>query len=134
MDLLLDTHTFIWMTSNPERIPEHSRAVLIDETRRRFLSIASVWEMAIKASLGKLDLGAPIAVFVERGMDDLQADFLPIDPIHALRVASLPLVHRDPFDRLLVAQALVEKLTIVSCDLCLDGYGVERLWLPPTVH
>jgi PIN domain nuclease of toxin-antitoxin system len=103
--------------------------MLIEEpTNEVFLSIASVWEMAIKASLGKLDLSQPFDLFIPNQLLLNDMTLLDITVSHTLRVATLPFHHRDPFDRLLIAQSLVEGMPIISVDGILDAYNVNRLW------
>lgn len=92
------------------------------------MSAASYWETAIKISLGKYRLDADLRDFVEREMEENQYEILPIAPSHAGALATLPFHHRDPFDRMLVAQALVEQIPLVSVDSALDAYEIERLW------
>jgi PIN domain nuclease of toxin-antitoxin system len=105
-----------------------ARARIADEGNECVLSLASAWEMAIKVSIGKLELPGPVGRFVEEQMAANAVDPLPIELPHLARVATLPFHHRDPFDRLLVAQALDEKLTIVSADPIFKAYGVKRVW------
>jgi PIN domain nuclease of toxin-antitoxin system len=99
-----------------------------DERNEKLLSIASVWEMAIKVSLGKLHMADPIEEVIDRGTRDAGIAILGISRAHAIRVASLPWHHRDPFDRMLAAQALEEQVALVARDAVFDGYGVRRLW------
>ena len=128
MNALLDTHALIWFIGGDRQFSEKARAFLSEPEQAIFVSIASIWEIAIKLSLGKLQLRLPLEgefwAFLQRNGFEL----LPIDYSHAVRVASLPFKHRDPFDRLLVAQALIEKMTLVSHDSILDAYGIKRLW------
>lgn len=126
--VLVDTHAFLWMTVEPERLGSVARARIEDPASRVLLSLASVWEIAIKESLGKLELPAPVGSFVEEQLALTRTAILPISFGHAVRVAELPWHHRDPFDRLLVAQALVDRIPLLSTDVSLDPYGVERLW------
>jgi PIN domain nuclease of toxin-antitoxin system len=125
---LLDTHTFLWMTSAPERLGEAARERILTPTAELYLSVASVWEMAIKKSLGKLELPAPLPAFLEEQLAAARTSLLAIRSEHALRVESLPWHHRDPFDRLLSAQAALEELTILSRDPAFDAYSVARIW------
>lgn len=134
MGYLLDTHSFIWLATDPDRIPDSTLIRLTDKYALVMVSVASVWEIAIKSSLGKLSFDVPVEKFIERSCRQTNSVFLGIDPKHALRTATLPLHHRDPFDRLLVGQCLEEGLTLVSCDARMDDYGVHRIWQPPTVH
>lgn len=120
--LLLDTHTFLWWRSDPDRLSAAARKA-IAEAELVFVSAASAWEAAIKVSIGRLSLPDTIEAGVEAsGFEKLVVTFA-----HAERVATLPLHHRDPFDRILVAQALVEDLTLVSSDGQLAAYDVPLL-------
>lgn len=105
-----------------------ARMLIEEPTNEVFLSIASVWEMAIKASLGKLDLSQPFDLFIPNQLLLNDMTLLDITVSHTLRVATLPFHHRDPFDRLLIAQSLVEGMPIISVDGILDAYNVNRLW------
>ncbi len=118
MRLLLDTHILLWALAAPSRLPQAFRRDL--DTAQVFVSSASIWEVAIKAGLGKLDADPQevLAAVQPSGFD-----LLDVTGVHAARVATLPPLHRDPFDRLLVAQALVEPLILVTRDQVLAGYG-----------
>jgi PIN domain nuclease of toxin-antitoxin system len=124
---LLDTHVWLWLLAAPERIDETTRSALADRSNELFLSAASSWEIAIKHELGKLALPAPPAVFVPERMRVSGVSAMPVEHTHALHVATLPRHHRDPFDRLLVAQAAVTGLTIVTADHQLAQYDVAVL-------
>ncbi len=126
MKLLLDTHAFLWAAARPERLGKHEQLVA-DPSTTRLLSSASSWEIAIKYALGKLPLPTPPAEYVPEAMRRLVVEGLPVEHAHALAVAGLPAHHRDPFDRLLVAQAQQERLAILSADPALDAYDVEVL-------
>ncbi|NOY93789.1 MAG: type II toxin-antitoxin system VapC family toxin [Deltaproteobacteria bacterium] len=128
MRYLLDTHTFLWMRHSPSRLGERARAVASDVDSALLLSDVSVWEMAIKLSIGKLKLMEPLAQIVREAHEKNGIERLPIEQAHILRVEQLPLHHRDPFDRLLAAQALIEGLTVSSRDRSFDRYGVKRIW------
>ncbi len=125
---LLDTHTFLWMASAPDRLGDEAREVVDRPASQLFLSVASVWEMAIKSSLGKLELPSPLGVFLEEQLQAIRALVLDVRAQHALAVEDLPWHHRDPFDRLLAAQARFEGLKILSRDSAFDAYGVARTW------
>ncbi len=125
---LLDTHTFIWLASDDPRLSERARSVLLDAEPQLFLSVASVWEMAIKISLGKLFLGKSLEALVGEQVEQNSLSVLDVRTRHALGVQQLPWIHRDPFDRLLVSQALAELVPIVSGDEVFDRYPVERVW------
>lgn len=121
--LLLDTHIFLWWRSEPNRLgPEIHQSII--EADLVFVSAASVWEAAIKSSLGKLRLPASI----EAGVAESGFEKMPVTFSHAVGVADLPFHHRDPFDRLLIAQAQVESLVLVTRDREFEAYPIEILW------
>jgi PIN domain nuclease of toxin-antitoxin system len=126
--MLLDTHTFLWMTSDPEQLGPVARRHIGDASTVLLLSIASVWEMSIKASLGRLSLPGPVDRFVHEQLALTRTSLLGIELAHAAVVAELPWHHRDPFDRLLIAQARSAGLTILSRDTAFDAYDIDRIW------
>lgn len=128
MRLLLDTHVFLWWVTDAPELSAKARKVIADEANACYLSLASCWEMAIKASLGKLRLAGALDRFIPEQLAANGFSLLNIDFRHTARIEALPFHHRDPFDRLLVAQAQVEKLTLVSADAVLSEYGVKRIW------
>ena len=128
MKLLLDTHAFLWFVGGNTRLSTPARSSIEDPANQSFISVASLWEMAVKISLGKLHIEQPYETFIPRQMARNGFHPLPIDVGHAAALISLPFHHRDPFDRLLVAQAKVEHLAVVSRDSMLDAYGITRLW------
>ncbi len=125
---LLDTHTFLWMRHAPERLGAEARVICGDVQSHLLLSLASAWEIAIKLSIGKMTLREPLRQILEEARLVAGISTLPIEERHVLRVQHLPLHHRDPFDRLLVAQALEEGLVLVSREPALDAYGAPRVW------
>ncbi|MEW5787937.1 MAG: type II toxin-antitoxin system VapC family toxin [Pseudomonadota bacterium] len=128
MRLLLDTHAFLWWISDAPDLSGPARKAIANEGNDCFLSLASCWEMAIKTSLGKLRLALPLERFIPEQLASNGFSLLPIDFRHTARVESLPFHHRDPFDRLLIAQAQAEKLVLVSADGAFNDYGVRRIW------
>ena len=128
MKLLLDTHALLWFLDNDLRLSASARPLIEDANNRKFVSMATCWEIAIKVGLKKLDLGEPASTFLPRELLANNFDLLPIDLRHATFVETLPLHHRDPFDRLLIAQAILETLPIVSKDTILDSYDISRRW------
>lgn len=127
MDLLLDTHPFIWYLNGDNQLSPHLKSIIADTSNRCFLSIASLWEIAIKNSLGKLQLNGSfhqIAGF----MNDNAIELLPITFDHLQRLLSLPYHHRDPFDRIIIAQALTEALPVATKDQVLSAYGITIIW------
>jgi PIN domain nuclease of toxin-antitoxin system len=123
--ILLDTHCWLWLCAEPERFSKATLADLADPKTERLLSAASVWEMVIKHGLGKLSLPAAPGDFVPSRLALTRTDVLDISAAHALRIAELPAHHRDPFDRMIVAQALVEGVPLLTADRVLRRYGVE---------
>lgn len=128
MSLLLDTHAFLWMVDDPQRLAPAARAAVSESSTDLHLSIASIWELAIKAGLGKLELPFPIGEFVSTRLARTRTDVLAISTAHAVAVAGLPRHHGDPFDRMLVAQARADGLTLVSADPAFRLYDVPVLW------
>jgi len=128
MNLLLDLHTFLWIESAPERLSEKALAACNEESAKMLLSVASVWEMVIKVHLGKLRLSRSIEEMIHRQQAENGLRVLSIELEHVLALRNLPFRHRDPFDRLLVAQASVEGCAIVSADRVLRDYPVEVIW------
>lgn len=127
MRVLLDTHVWLWLQTEPERLSQPAFDLLSDAANELLLSAASAWEIAVKAGLGKLHLPSPPADYVPRRLATSGTTALPIELRHALHVATLPRHHRDPFDRLLVAQAQVEALPLMTADAQLGAYDVEIL-------
>ena len=127
-NLLLDTHVFLWWVSDAPDLSAAARLAVRDPETKCLLSLASCWEIAIKQSLGKLRLPAPPDRFIPEQMAVNRFQALDIEFRHVARVAELPFHHRDPFDRLLIAQALEGDLALVSSDSAFDAYGVKRLW------
>ena len=125
MNVLVDTHVWIWSLASPDRLSPESRGLLSSSRNVVYLSAASAWELALKAALGKIELPEPVETYVPTRMARQGITALPITHAHALRVATLPPHHRDPFDRLLIAQALVERLPILTADVAFDRYDVE---------
>jgi PIN domain nuclease of toxin-antitoxin system len=127
MKLLLDTHAWLWWQMAPERLSKAALAALGAEENDVFLSAVSSWEMAIKIAAGRLQLPRALSEMVPESL--MQDGFinLPIQPAHCFALSELPMHHRDPFDRMLVAQALAEDCTLVSADSVLDRYASPRL-------
>ncbi|MEH2293854.1 type II toxin-antitoxin system VapC family toxin [Nostoc sp.] len=125
MRQLLDTHTFIWFVMGDSRISLSWKSQI--ENNENLLSIASVWEMAIKHSIGKLNFGLAFDEFIEQQIIRNGIELLPITIDHITVVATLPLHHRDPFDRVLIAQSVVENISILSADKIFDAYPIRRI-------
>jgi Uncharacterized protein conserved in bacteria len=127
MRILLDTHVLIWFLSKKSALSDETRALIIDPSNKKFLSIATIWEMAIKDSLGKLKLPLTVREIITE-FQNAEGSILAITPEHALATRNLPWHHRDPFDRMLIAQALYEDLTLVTHDSMFADYQVPRIW------
>jgi PIN domain nuclease of toxin-antitoxin system len=128
MKLLLDTHTLLWFIAGSGSLSASARSLIEDASNEKFVSIASIWETAIKVSIGKMSLSAPFDVLFPRQLQINGFDLLPVKVEHTSVVTTLPFHHRDPFDRLLIAQAIKERMTLVSVDEVFDNYGITRLW------
>jgi len=128
MKLLLDSHAFIWWSSEPEKLSSLARAHCEDRNNILLLSVASVWEMQIKQQLGKLQLVAPLRTLIENQQRNNDLQILRIEIEHALALDTLPLHHKDPFDRMLIAQANAEELFVMSKDEIFKAYSVKLLW------
>jgi PIN domain nuclease of toxin-antitoxin system len=126
--LLLDTHSFLWFIAGSPRLSVPARGIIEASGNESFLSIASLWEMAIKASLGKLRLDRPFRELVPEQLRANGIGVLGMEVEHAATVVDLPFHHRDPFDRVLISQAIVERMPIVGADAAFDAYPVTRLW------
>jgi len=128
MSVLLDTHACLWFIAGDTRLSPTARKAIEDPSETKFVGVASLWEMAIKVSLGKLQLTQPFESLIPRQLELNGFRILPIDTDSVARIVSLPFHHRDPFDRLLAAQCLTQNLTLVSGDVSFDAYGVRRVW------
>jgi PIN domain nuclease of toxin-antitoxin system len=128
MRLLLDTHAFLWFVWNHKNLSVTAQAAIADPLNAILFSAASHWEIAIKTSVGKLTLTAPFKDFIEQSLARNNFTPLAIELRHSDIVLHLPFHHRDPFDRMLIAQALAEQVPIISADPVFDQYGVQRLW------
>ena len=129
MTFLLDTSSFLWFIYEESRLSDTAYSLLEDSGNAIYLSLASVWEIAIKANLGRgLRLRQPFAEFIDYQLDVNRFQLLDIKIPHLKRVADLRHHHRDPFDRLLIAQSLVENIPVITSDAAFDHYPVERIW------
>lgn len=128
MRLLLDTHAFLWFLLDDVQLSATARNLIIDSSNEIEISPATYWEIAIKISIGKYSLPEPFEQFMEREITTNQFRVLHIEPKHVTPLTTLPFHHRDPFDRLLIAQAMVEQIPIVSSDSVMDDYPITRLW------
>jgi PIN domain nuclease of toxin-antitoxin system len=126
--VLLDTHTIIWMVSDEGKLGQYAKELVFQSTVKKFISPASYWELAIKIKLGKLVLQADYDEFVAEAISDYALEILHVQPRHTSVLTKLDLFHSDPFDRLLIAQASIEDIPILSIDRQFDNYPVERIW------
>jgi PIN domain nuclease of toxin-antitoxin system len=127
-NLLLDTHAMLWFIWDDRQLSARAKSLIEDTDNRKLVSIANCWEIAIKVGLGKLDLGEPCRSFLPREIVRNNFEILPISLDHATTVEGLAPHHHDPFDRLLIAQAMMEGIPLVSNDGVFDLYGISRLW------
>jgi len=128
MKVLLDTHAMYWYIEGDPQLGSGAHNVIQDASNEVLISPASYWEIAIKLSIGKWQLNRPYEQFVSLGLGQYGFQILPILPSHTAHLVSMPFHHRDPFDRLLLAQSIVEKIAIVSSDGSFDAYGITRIW------
>lgn len=128
MKLLLDTHALLWFVSNHPDLSPAAAQLISDPVNQKIVSVVSLWEITIKVSLGRLNLTLPLADFINVHLTPSRVQLLQIEVPHLLTLETLPHHHRDPFDRLLAAQAIAEKVTFVSADAAFDSYSVQRIW------
>lgn len=124
---LLDTHTLIWFLEGDSQISPLAKSLVLDTDNQLFVSMASLWEMAIKTSIGKLTLTQPLEEIIKRLPLEFM-ELLPIEVPHILAIQNLPFHHKDPFDRILIAQTITENIEIISIETIFDQYGVKRCW------
>jgi PIN domain nuclease of toxin-antitoxin system len=128
MTLLLDTHSLIWFFSGHPKISDTARKLIEDVEQKKLISLVSVWEMGIKQSKGKLTLSLSLEDYIKEKIKLEDFEILPIQLNHLGMISSLPFHHNDPFDRLLIAQAIVENIPILSRDIAFDSYHINRIW------
>jgi len=128
MRVLLDTNSFLWFISGNDRLSIDAKNFIADMQNQLVLSAASLWEIAIKISLGKLDLLQPYGQFIPQQLEENDIAVLPLEIGHLNKVIDLPFHHRDPFDRLIIAQALTEGIPVVSSDAVFSQYAVKLIW------
>lgn len=128
MKLLLDTHVFIWWDNEPEKLPKQIITLCQDPDNILIVSLASLWEMQIKLQLGKLRLKLPLAELVSSQQQTNGIELLSITLPHILKLEDLPSHHKDPFDRLLVAQAMVEDIMVITADTIFTNYSIKTIW------
>lgn len=130
MKVLLDTHTLLWYALNAPQLSKTAESSILDPANDVYVSPATYWELAIKVSIGKLTVQQPFEEFLDACENQYRFELLQITPAHTAQVATLPFPpkHRDPFDRLIIAQAMVEQISVVSMDPEFDAYPVTRIW------
>jgi PIN domain nuclease of toxin-antitoxin system len=126
--ILLDTHAFLWLVSDHSRLSDKAKAVFLDNSNDLYLSAVSGFEIAVKHGLGKLKLSESPMDFVSRRIENNNLIELPITMEHATNLQNLPLIHRDPFDRLLISQSMVESIPLLSADKQISAYSIECIW------
>jgi PIN domain nuclease of toxin-antitoxin system len=128
MNYMLDTHTFLWFINDDSSLSSTAKTLIENRENAIYLSIASIWEMAIKVSLGRLETPSPFTDFIDEQLSKNTIVLLDIKTEHTGIVATLPFYHRDPFDRLIIAQSQSEDFPIIGRDMVFDEYGIERHW------
>ena len=128
MNILLDTHAFLWLVTGDERLSETARQTFLNSENRLFFSAASLWEICIKMSLGKISLKTGWFQTIQAEMEINAIQWLPIEMPHCVEVTKLPFHHRDPFDRMLIAQAITQDMQLLSRDKRLSAYDIKRIW------
>jgi PIN domain nuclease of toxin-antitoxin system len=128
MRLLLDTHTLLWWMTDDPHLSKPARVLIADKTNVSIVSAVSAWEIATKVRLGRLPMATPLVKSFVQDLARERIEILAVMAEHGIRAGGLPGPHKDPFDRMLIAQALIEDVPIISNDKALDGYGAKRLW------
>lgn len=128
MRVLLDAHTFLWFALGDQKLSSHARSHIEDLGNEKLISPASYWEIAIKISLNKYTLSHPFEEFMQQGIAGNGFIILPVEPKHTATLTTLPHHHRDPFDRLIIVQAMVEQIPVISGDAAFAAYPVTRIW------
>ena len=128
MKYLLDTHSLVWFFAGHPNLSNKVREIMEDDNHQKLISLVSVWEMGIKQSKGKFNLSLPLEDYINNNIKLEDFDLLPIKLNHVSLITSLPFHHNDPFDRLLIAQSIIENIPILSKDIAFDAYDVNRLW------
>lgn len=128
MRILLDTHTLIWFDAGDSKLSTNARILIEDEDNHKLVSIASIWEIAIKESKGNLNLSLPFEDYIRQILSLEDFNLLNINLDHLNAIVTMPFHHKDPFDRLLIAQSMVERIPILSKDSAFDAYSINRIW------
>lgn len=128
MKAILDTHTLLWLVDRPEKLPEKVITFCENENNELYISIASFWELSIKISIGKIKLGTDALIRLKNWCDENAVTILPISILHCDQVQILPFYHRYPFDRLIIAQAICENLSVITIDDYFPRYNIDVIW------
>lgn len=128
MKILLDTHSFLWFINGDQNLSQNGRSIIENKISESLISVVSLWEMAIKISTGKMKLASNFHDFIPHQLEKNGIKVLSINIDHMARLIGMPFYHRDPFDRMIIAQALTEEIPIVSADESFDAYSVNRIW------
>lgn len=128
MRALIDTSTFLWFISGSEKLSVDARGYIADLDNEIFISVVSLWEIAIKTSLGKLELLLPFDRLISEHLEPNAITVLPIEKAHLFKVIDLAFYHRDPFDRMIIAQGLAEQLPVITSDAAFSRYPVQLIW------
>lgn len=128
MRYLLDTHTLLWIVDDNPKLGNKAKSIYLNEKNDIYTSIASVWEIAIKSSLKKLEIPGTLSEFVREHVRGNKIDIMSIELTHLYQLENLTYFHRDPFDRLIISQAIVENIPVLSNDEAFDDYPIQRIW------
>lgn len=128
MKYLIDTHTLLWIVTNDPKLSAKAKDLYLDSENEIFISMASIWELSIKSSLGKISLEQPLDEFVDEHVKGNDIRILKIELPHVLRIENLPFYHRDPFDRLIISQSIEDNIPIIGSDKTFDSYPIKRIW------
>lgn len=128
MRVLLDTASFLWFIGGSNKLSDNALEIMENFDNELVMSVASLWEIAIKISIGKLELAEPFNQLIPQKIQENEIDILQIHLLHLFEMINLPMHHRDPFDRLVIAQGIVERLPIIACDRFFEVYGVDIIW------
>jgi PIN domain nuclease of toxin-antitoxin system len=128
MKVLLDTHTFLWWVADDPQISVTAKNIITNPDNDIYLSVVSAWEIIIKVGIGKLSLCEPPEIYIPTRIASNQFEILPVQISHILKINSLPNFHKDPFDRLLIAQSLVENFSLITLDSAIAQYPVQTIW------
>lgn len=128
MRFLIDTHTLLWIVDDDPKLSDKAKKIFLNNNNDIFVSIASIWEMVIKISLKRLEIPGTLSEFVKEHIRGSKIEIMSIDLNHLYQLENLPFIHRDPFDRIIIAQAIIENIPVISKDEVFDGYPIQRIW------